>query len=557
MIEPSLQLGGGNWANKSDKLLGYHKDGANFYADELTFSRNSLGSYTDANGLVQTMPYNLLTYSEQFDNAAWTKSNATISANSTTAPNGNATADKLIENTVNNNHYAAQNVTAENIAYTYSLYVKADTRTRVRVQMSDLTTGDIRLDYNFTTDTSVLNGSGSRGSWSSSSFTKTDILGGWVRISISGIKGAGSVASCSVFLLDNSGNSSYTGNGTSGAFIWGAQLNQGSTALPYFPTTTRLNLARVDYKDNVNGSLLLEPQRTNLLTYSEDFSNASWAIVGSGMTKTINYALSPNNDLTACRITTTTSGSAFYSNIGTVSGVHTRSLWVKSNNGASQTILFENGDSVTATTSWQRVESITNGSAIFPIQLSGANLDILIWKPQCELGSYSTSYIKSEGAATTRLQDSCSMTGISDKIGQTEGTLFVEADLTHSAASNGYLTQVRGNNSNRFFIFRDGATNKLGCYALVNATQIYTTLTTAVATGTIKAAFAYKSGSFAFYVNGVQVGTSSAPYTISTNLTEFFIDQNNGLENGFYNYNQAQLFKTRLTNAELATLTTL
>jgi len=557
MIEPSLQLGGGNWANKSDKLLGYHKDGANFYADELTFSRNSLGSYTDANGLVQTMPYNLLTYSEQFDNAAWTKSNATISANSTTAPNGNATADKLIENTVNNNHYAAQNVTAENIAYTYSLYVKADTRTRVRVQMSDLTTGDIRLDYNFTTDTSVLNGSGSRGSWSSSSFTKTDILGGWVRISISGIKGAGSVASCSVFLLDNSGNSSYTGNGTSGAFIWGAQLNQGSTALPYFPTTTRLNLARVDYKDNVNGSLLLEPQRTNLLTYSEDFSNASWAIVGSGMTKTINYALSPNNDLTACRITTTTSGSAFYSNIGTVSGVHTRSLWVKSNNGASQTILFENGDSVTATTSWQRVESITNGSAIFPIQLSGANLDILIWKPQCELGSYSTSYIKSEGAATTRLQDSCSMTGISDKIGQTEGTLFVEADLTHSAASNGYLTQVRGNNSNRFFIFRDGATNKLGCYALVNATQIYTTLTTAVATGTIKAAFAYKSGSFAFYVNGVQVGTSSAPYTISTNLTEFFIDQNNGLENGFYNYNQAQLYKTRLSNAELATLTTI
>jgi hypothetical protein len=62
MIEPSLQIGGGNWANKSDSLLGYHKNGANFYADELTFSRNSLGSYTDANGLIQSMPYNLLTY---------------------------------------------------------------------------------------------------------------------------------------------------------------------------------------------------------------------------------------------------------------------------------------------------------------------------------------------------------------------------------------------------------------------------------------------------------------------------------------------------------------
>ena len=92
MIEPSLQLGGGNWANKSDKLLGYHKDGANFYADELTFSRASLGSYTDANGLVQTMPYNLLTYSEQFDNAYWPKLNSTITANSLTSPDGTVNA---------------------------------------------------------------------------------------------------------------------------------------------------------------------------------------------------------------------------------------------------------------------------------------------------------------------------------------------------------------------------------------------------------------------------------------------------------------------------------
>jgi len=421
---------------------------------------------------------------------------------------------------------------------------------------------------------------------------------------------------CSAILTNGSENRIYPAisnnvvSGLVGAniYIQDAQLNQGSTALPYFATTTRLNLARVDYLNNPNGSLLLEPQRTNLALYSSEFDNAAWS--KEAVSVTANAATSPDGTTNADKILETAVNDVhliYNTSPITASATSTASVFYKKGTRRYFSVKIQIGsnsytqvfDSEGLTTGGNSSNGLTNVStkiedygngwvraSVAGTSASGTSTYVIVglsnslnptfnpsnynptyqgsvtdygyvYGAQVEASSYPTSYIKSEGAATTRLADSCSMTGISDKIGQTEGTLFVEADLTHSAASNGYLTQVRGNNSNRFFIFRDGATNKLGCYALVNATQIYTTLTTAVATGTIKAAFAYKSGSFAFYVNGVQVGTSSAPYTISTNLTEFFIDQNNGLENGFYNYNQAQLFKTRLTNAELATLTTL
>jgi hypothetical protein len=152
--------------------------------------------------------------------------------------------------------------------------------------------------------------------------------------------------------------------------------------------------------------------------------------------------------------------------------------------------------------------------------------------------------------------DAASKTGISSLIGQSEGTLFINPTLIHTTTTNEYFIQVRQSSSTRIFIYREANTNKIGCFALIGGSTIYTALTAGAVTGTFKAAFAYKSGSFAFYVNGTQVGTSTATFTTPA-LTEFFIDQNDGVENGFHAYSQALLFKTRLTNAQLAELTTL
>ena len=59
MAEPTIQLGGGNWAGKTDNLLGYYKEGERFYKQDFTFSRSTTGTYTDSEGYIQEMPYNL------------------------------------------------------------------------------------------------------------------------------------------------------------------------------------------------------------------------------------------------------------------------------------------------------------------------------------------------------------------------------------------------------------------------------------------------------------------------------------------------------------------
>jgi len=77
--------------------------------------------------------------------------------------------------------------------------------------------------------------------------------------------------------------------GTRSVFVWGAQLNIGSTAKPYFPTTDRLDVPRLTYQNGGGGcpSLLLEKQSTNILSYSEQFENAYWG--------TLNSTITPNN----------------------------------------------------------------------------------------------------------------------------------------------------------------------------------------------------------------------------------------------------------------------
>jgi hypothetical protein len=136
--------------------------------------------------------------------------------------------------------------------------------------------------------------------------------------------------------------------------------------------------------------------------------------------------------------------------------------------------------------------------------------------------------------------------------------LFVDSFLTHSAgATNEYLAQVNASGSDRVLIYRQNSTNKLGAILIRGGAVIYSVLTSGAITSTVKVAFAYKSGDFAFYVNGTQVGTSSATYTTPPSMGSFDLDSNGGIENGFYSYNQALLFKTRLTNAQLAELTTL
>jgi hypothetical protein len=344
--------------------------------------------------------------------------------------------------------------------------------------------------------------------------------------------------------------------------------------------------------------LLLEPQRTNINSYSEQFNNAYWEKTNS--TITANATASPDGYTNAdAWLETSASGEhRLYDNgISVTSGTaYTCSLFVKANGRSWVSIEFFaggggfNGNRVWFNISngtigttqagitakidnygngWYRIQATktadttTTGYILYHLATAdGATSyagDVtkgaFVYGGMTEVGSYATSYIPTLGASVTRVADAASKTGISSLIGQTEGTLFVEALLTHSTASNEYLIQVSVDADNRFFIYREGSTNKLGCFARVGASTIFNNVTASASTGTIKAAFAYKSGSFAFYVNGVQVAVSSSTYTTPASMGIFNLDSNAGAENGFYTYAQALLFKTRLTNAQLAELT--
>jgi hypothetical protein len=354
--------------------------------------------------------------------------------------------------------------------------------------------------------------------------------------------------------------------------------------------TVASGVPRLDYLGSSCPKLNLEPQRTNSLTYSEQFDMWSYG----GATITTNNAISPDGTTSADLLTADGTTGQHYVTKSNAQNAKTISFFIKMGTqryvqiltsgtvdalanydlqtgnvgglGADSTasmvnygngwwrIILTSTDVLTGDPYLCFVDSLTSGR--FPSFASSGT--IWVWGAMSEIGAtYATSYIPTTSAAVTRLEDECEKTSISSLIGQAEGTLFIEATLTHSAASNEYLLQVSANGSNRFFIYRESSSNKLGCFALIGSSPIYTQLTAAAITGTVKAAFAYKSGSFSFYVNGVQVGTSSATFTTPPTMARLDIDANSSGENGYYNYGQMLLFKTRLTNAQLAELTTL
>lgn len=213
-----------------------------------SFARASQGYYTNADGtltsfasgalrrgnrgvLIEGARTNLLLRSQECDNASWSKSRATVTANAVTAPDGTSTADALIEDaTAANTHSALQNVTISNAtAYTLSVFVKANTRNWVQLALFDGTT-------NFTAYFDV--GAGAVGTVSASTTAGiTAFTNGWYRCRIT-FTSTNTAAIMRTFLATGDGGASYDGNGTSGAYIWGAQLEAGAFPSSYIPTTS-------------------------------------------------------------------------------------------------------------------------------------------------------------------------------------------------------------------------------------------------------------------------------------------------------------------------------
>jgi hypothetical protein len=311
---------------------------------------------------------------------------------------------------------------------------------------------------------------------------------------------------------------------------------------------------RLDYTDSTCPKLLLEPQRTNVVRFSEQMDDAAWT--KAGVTVTANQEISPDGNTSADYVQYSGASTELRQDIASTTA-GTVSVYLKGT--AGETIKFGvTGDEgiYTLTGNWQRLQRTFAGTsaAITINTYSGATArNIYLWGAQVEVGTYATSYIPTTSAAVTRLADIATKTGISSLIGSTEGVLFVEADMTLNSATSRIFIDVNDNDlTNRVLI--SISNNLIGGF-VQGVTRVSYTIPSS---GRYKIAFGYKSGDFVLYVNGVQRSTSSDSVTFS-GMSQLFLGHTfEGVTTQPSDpIAQVLFFKTRLSNAKLAELTSL
>ena len=293
--------------------------------------------------------------------------------------------------------------------------------------------------------------------------------------------------------------------------------------------------------------MLLEPQRTNEVTYSEIFNSSSTYYFGPlGATIDSTSELAPDGTNTASTMLSSGQGKVqtVYRSLP-ANTTYTLSVFVKNVDATGyETRILANGGSggtnITSvsrineinTTSWTRVihTFTTHTTAQNYIMYISNNVDsgesVQLWGAQLEQGSYATSYIPTNGATETRLADVCKGGGDASVFNDSEGVFYAEIKKIDPAATNYYLLSINdGTGTSGSFISiginqtgtlyincRDGSSNTLIQWnnAPANVGEYY------------KIAGKYKSGDSAFWVNGQEVrATSSTGNLTNLNRLEF------------------------------------
>ena len=493
-----------------NKSLTDHISGNNL----ITFTRASSATYVGADGLIKTTPVNLLTRSEEFDQ--WTiGGNTTVTPNAVTAPDGTLTADRVLMPLGAGSQINKPNVVQTGITYTASVWAKAvttgsDDKFRIRI-----------------------------GGKQSSEFTAT---GEWQRFTFTGSTGtAGSL------MIKNADQN----NNVSDIYFWGAQLEKGSTATAYIPTTSTISGApRFDHDPATGESLglLIEEARTNEITNNFTTGDRTAGTTLSEVTSITN----PDGTTGTIKVTADAGANAHTIEVNAVSsGVnHSCSCFIKKGNhryvGLSmggtpnnyhcifdfdtKTIINDGGAGnhtfVSAgfeeyANGWFRLHviGITSGSRLRVFLVENDQQNNLqnwtatgsefmyVWGPQLEEGSFPTSYIPTSVSTVTRAAGVAEITGtnFSSFYNQSEGTVFALAeapDLTNTVV----VAISDGTNANKIEV-RSSSTDLSKARSIIKANDILNfDKKPSAKTGRFRSiALAYKADDSIFAVDGTSI----------------------------------------------------
>jgi hypothetical protein len=438
----------------------------------VTFRRASTGTYVDSDGLIKTSPVNLLYNTTTYSN--WINSGQSIQTNAAISPSGLNDAVKLVADASAGGKlfYRSVTTTATNVC---SVYAKAGEYTNI--QLRELSAARFYVNFDLSAGTYAVPQSGSApaGGFDFISADIQDVGNGWYRCIVVNSRVGGiafSIAGYPDSATVTTSNPNFTGDGTSGVYIWGAQVEEGSTATTYIPTTTTIGGApRFDH-DPVTGEslgLLIEESRTNDAFYSNDFTQwvttatggvnpAPVLVPASGVSPS---GLTDATEITYPAVSVANSWSIIYLRPGTSGNTqYVFSAYLKGTVGGETIYLMSSPDGVswasqsfTLTTDWERCvfpHTTLGINSYFQIGVdlrdgaqSGQPAQVIsVWGAQVEEGSFPTSYIPTTGTIVTRAADVASITGtnFSSWYNQSEGTVFVDRTFNANFGHAYYFT---------------------------------------------------------------------------------------------------------------------
>ena len=536
----------------------------------ITFTRASTATFYDGRTVAKAEE-NLLLQSQTFDSATWVKTGVTVTANGAVAPDGTTTAESCSYSTAGDQ--LRQFATfSSGLPYAISIYARS-------------VSGNTTLSFDLTnaeTQTFTVTGTWARYEWTvTPSAART-----WLDIQMAG---------------------------TAVVELWGAQVEQRSAVTAYTPTTTQpitnyipvlltaaAGVPRFEHNPITGESLGLEieEQRTNLVTYSEQFDDASWTKGGGSITA--NAITSPDGNLTADRLVEDTStgehrvsrgialggsvdGSAYAISVFAKASGRTRIRMIDNNQIASGLSVFDLAAGTVVSGTGQ-ITPVGNGwyrCTIFPLKnfsttsiliinlvSSGTTFSytgdgfsgVFLWGAQLEAGAFATSYIPTVASQVTRSADAASMTGtnFSSWYRADEGTLYAEAITTRPTGGVAVATAYAGSQQGLELV----VLNTMAQFGVVvNAAYTANISLGDVSSGTpFKMVGAYKVNDFAGSRNGAAAATDTAGNVPSASPpTTLFLGGYAGAPTASWalsgTIKKIAYYPLRVTNAQLSALT--